>query len=98
MDVVEANRLLERLHADLSAISKRDPEQEVQGLALPVLDAVLSGIRDDLLPPGHPVVRSLNDLISIESVESGEAVRAVDALLVVGQLLAAVGPPPPVVV
>ena len=36
---------LRQLHADLRAASDRDPEQEVTGVAVPLVDAVLSRAR-----------------------------------------------------
>lgn len=77
-------------------MSQRDPEQEVQGLALPVLDACLVAYREFV--PTDPVASAIRDLVSPEAIESGEPVRAVDAALVAGQLAGALGPetlPPP---
>ncbi len=68
----------------LQQIVNRDPEQEVQGIALPVLDAVLESVRDVL--PNDQVVRAMRGVISVEQIESGEPVRAIDALLVAQQL------------
>jgi hypothetical protein len=43
----------------------------------------------DLLPPVDPVVSVVTDLISSEAIDTGEPIRAVDAYLVVGQLIEA---------
>jgi hypothetical protein len=64
-------------------------------MALPVIDAVLSDAKRHL-PPGDPVLESLRDLISPEAIAANEPLRAVDAWLVVGQLVKALeraGPP-----
>lgn len=87
-----AKRRISTLVEKLEEITSRDPEQEVQGIALPVIDAVIVEIKG--LFPNDPVVAAVDDLISPRSVEYGEPVRAVDALLVVSQLEAALGDPP----
>jgi hypothetical protein len=73
----------------LETLTNRDPEQEVQGIALPVLDAVIDAVR--LVGPDDPVVKAARGIISPEQIESGEPVRAADALLVAKQLDAAIG-------
>jgi hypothetical protein len=93
LDKNEAYRQILQLHNDLSRIVERDGEQEVRSIALPVLDAVVAAAKE-LLPPDHPVVRSASDVISMESIETGEPLRAVDVLIVVGQLMEALRPPP----
>ena len=79
---------LRQLHHDLQYLVERDPEQEVTGIALPLVDAVVSEARIRL-PPESTLQRQVVELISPESCEEGNGVRAADALLVVGQLLAA---------
>ena len=73
----------------LETLIKRDPEQEVQGIALPVLDAVIESVRaarrDD------PVVEAVRSIISAEHMTSGDPVRAAHALLVAKQLDTAIG-------
>jgi hypothetical protein len=91
----EAKRRVEALTKTLTALVARDPEQEVQGLALPVLDAALASIKE--ATPDDPVVRSLADLVSADFIASGETVRAADMLLIVEQLDAAIGPHPIVI-
>jgi hypothetical protein len=83
----EARNLLRALKASLRRIVERDPEQEVQGIALPVVDEVLRVARDVL--PGHPVIARMEDIVSPEMIASGEPVRAVDALVVVDMLFEA---------
>jgi hypothetical protein len=79
----------------LESLTKRDPEQEVQGIALPVLGAVFEAVRTAL--PDDPVVEAVRDIVSPEQVASGEPVRAADALLVAKQLDAAIGAYPLVI-
>lgn len=78
---------LRQLHADLQALVRRDPEQEVQGIALPLIDAVVSEARE-LLPEGSTLASQVVELVSPSAIEEGDPIRAADALLVVGQLLA----------
>jgi hypothetical protein len=80
---------LRQLHADLRAASDRDPEQEVTGVAVPLVDAVLSRARTLVEPADSGLAEQIVDLISVEQIESGEGIRAVDALILVGQLVAA---------
>lgn len=79
---------LRQLHSDLLTIARDDAEQEVMGLALPLVDAVLSEARS-MLPPDSGLATQIVDLISVEQIEAGEGIRAVDASILVGQLLAA---------
>jgi hypothetical protein len=64
------------------AITQRDPEQEVRGIAVHVLDAVLQAVRSTL--GDHPVVAQMYDVLSVESIEEGEPIRAVDAYVAWG--------------
>lgn len=79
---------LRQLHKDLEALMTQDSEQEVQGMALPLIDAVLSEARKRL-PDESTLRNQIVELISPESIANGESIRAADALIVVGQLLAA---------
>jgi hypothetical protein len=88
MDIKEALQALRQLAADLREIAKKDQEQEVRGMALPVLDAVVSAARTHV-PESDPVYSAVREVISVESVEDGEPIRAIDALLVVNQLVVA---------
>jgi len=76
-------------------LTRRDPEQEVQGIALPVLDAAPDAIKQ--ARPDDPVVRSLVDLMSADLIGLGETIRAADMLVVAKQLDAAIGRPPPLI-
>lgn len=78
---------LRQLHADLATLVDRDPEQEVRGLALTLMDAVISEARQNL-PEGSTLGFQIVEIISVEVMELGESVRAADALIIVGQLLA----------
>lgn len=85
---------LRHLYADLSAVIQRDPEQEILGLALAVVDQVMAAAARRLRRDGSVLAGVATELISPATIEAGEPVRAVDAWLVVGQLLAALGDPP----
>ncbi len=91
----EAKEKILALVETLEVLTKRDPEQEVQGIALPVLDAVIESVR--ATRPDDPVVEAVRGVISPEQILLGEPVRAADALLVAKQLDAAVGAWPPVI-
>jgi hypothetical protein len=91
-----ARRRLDALILTLEPVVAQDSEQEVHGMAVPVLDAVLVEARDLLLD--EPVAQAARDAISVEAVESGDSTRAVDALLVARQLKAAMGREPATVV
>jgi hypothetical protein len=80
---------LRQLHADLKTLVDRDPEQEVTGTAIYLIDDVISEARSWL--PEESTLRSqVREIISVDSILSDEPLRAADALLVVGQLLAAI--------
>jgi hypothetical protein len=76
----------------LERLVDRDPDQEVQEFALPVMDAVIEAVRRVL--PDHPVVKAARSVISPEQIQSGQPVRAADALVVATQLDTALGSPP----
>jgi hypothetical protein len=78
------------LHSQLQAIVHRDPEQEVRGMAVPVLDAAIEMAKSAL--GDHPVVATVAGLYDADAIGEGEPVRAVDLMLVVGQLQAALPP------
>jgi hypothetical protein len=78
------------LFRSLEKVAERDPEQEVRGMAVPVLDACLEAFKQHV--PDDPVVQAIRAVLSPEAVADGESVRAVDAALVAGQLAAALGP------
>jgi hypothetical protein len=80
---------LRQLYRDLLAVIERDPEQEIVGVALPVVDWVMSAARDLLSERRNPFAAAMVDLISLDTCGGGLPVRALDAWLVVGQLLAA---------
>jgi hypothetical protein len=88
LDMSDTIVALRRLYADLRRMIDRDSEQEVQGIAVPVLDAVVAAGRQHL-DPSDPVAQVVRDFISPETIEEREPMRAVDAYLVVRQLLKA---------
>ena len=95
ISIEDARNRAEQLYTDLSRIADRDPEQEVRGIALPVLDACIAALRE--VAADDPVVSRMPDVYSAESVVTGEPVRAVDALVVLGQIIAVIGKTPPFV-
>lgn len=76
------------LYRDLQAIANRDPDQEVRGIALPVLDACLHAFKAHAVDDS--VVAAVQGLMTPEVIAEG-SVRAVDAALVAGQIAAAIG-------
>jgi hypothetical protein len=76
----------------LETLTNRDPEQEVQGIAMPVLDAVIESVRAAV--PDDRVVTAARDVLSPEQIALGQPIRAADALLVARQLDASIGPYP----
>lgn len=91
----QARQRVDALINSLLTLIKRDPEQEVQGIALPVLDAALTDVKRAM--PHDPVVQALVDLFSADFIGAGEPVRAADMLVVAQQLDAAIGHPPVVI-
>ena len=87
---------LRQLYGDLYAVIQRDPEQEVLGLALPVVDSIMSAAREHIAvsDSGIGLTIAMVDLISPRTVQDGIPVRALDTWLVVGQVLAALGDHP----
>jgi hypothetical protein len=77
----------------LETLQKRDPEQEVGGIALPVFDAVVEAIKDDI-GRDNPIVAAVAGIISPETIEAGQPIRAADALVVARMLDAEIGPRP----
>jgi hypothetical protein len=88
-------RQITALIESLTILVNRDPEQEVRGMALPVLDAVIATIRD--LYPSNPTVQAVADVISPDQIALGEPIRAADALVVAKQLDAVIGRAPIVI-
>lgn len=88
----KAKRRIEALTTTLRTLVERDPEQEVRGIAISVLDAVFNDIKSTL--GDDPVVTAVEEIISPERIEAGEPIRAADALLVAEQLNAAIGQTP----
>lgn len=87
----DAKRRVVALLETLEPIVQRDPEQEIQGIAVPVLEATLDVLKRAL--QDDPVVVAVVGAYEHE-ISTGEAVRAVDALLVAKQIDAAIGPYP----
>jgi hypothetical protein len=91
----EAKRRVDALIRSLKTMVARDPEQEVQGIAVPVLGASLEAIKQ--AKPDDQVVAAVVDLMSADFIGSGGPIRAADMLVVAEQLEAAIGPAPAMV-
>lgn len=87
----EAKRRVTALIVTLEPAVKRDPEQEIQGMAVPVLNAVIAELRNAVT--GDPVIDAAIGAYEHELV-TGEPVRAFDALLIAHQVDAAIGNTP----
>lgn len=88
-----AKRRISALSGTLvAAIGDKDTEQEIGATAIPVLDAVIKAVKDEL--GDDPVVIAIRDVISPEAIEWGEPPRAIDLLHIVEQLDAVIGDPP----
>ena len=92
MTALEVRRSLVELKAQLEAITKKDAEQEVRGIAVQPLDALLTEARRHA--GDNPVVEAVRDVIHLDDL-GGAPHRAVDVLLVVTMLLGALPPEPP---
>jgi hypothetical protein len=88
VDLEDARFRVRSLRDRLREITGRDPEQEVRGIALPVVDSVLYEARKHI-KSDDPVVEAISGLVTAETIAEGEPIRAVDALLVADQLLEA---------
>lgn len=88
----KAKRRVEALIVALEKLVACDPEQQVRGLAVPVLDAALADVKKSR--PDDPVVTALVDLVSADIIGSGDPIRAADMLLIATQLDAAIGDRP----
>ncbi|PZF99501.1 hypothetical protein C1I99_11315 [Micromonospora deserti] len=88
----EAKRQIDALVDTLTELCSRQPEQTVQGIALPIIDAVLETVQ--AVRPNDLVVKAARGVIRPEQLAAGEPVRATDALVVAKQLSAAIGPYP----
>lgn len=88
----KAARRIDALISSLEKLVASDPEQQVQGFAVPVLAAALDDIKQAM--PNDPVVQSLVSLFSADAIASGDPIRAADMLVIATQLDAAIGPAP----
>ena len=87
MTAQDLRRALTDLKATLEEITQRDQEQEVRGLAINPLDALIGEARRAV--GDHPVVNAVRDVINIDDLASGDPPRAIDVLIVVRLLLSA---------
>lgn len=91
----DAKARVSALIDSLKILIAKDPEQEVQGIALSVVDAAIGSIK--AARPDDPVVAAVSEIFSADLIGAGEPVRAADLLVVAQQLDAAVGPYPVVI-
>lgn len=88
----QAYERVRQLRTDLERIVDGDAEQDVLGMAATVVDAAFEAARR-FLDPDDPLAQRSTDVV-IETIESGEPLRAVDAFVVAGQLQRALYEPP----
>jgi hypothetical protein len=88
----EAKRSIQAVISSTRALIQRDPEQEIQGIALAVADAAIEAVK--AAKPDDPIVQSTASIYSADQIGSGDPVRAADLLFVAEQLDAALGPEP----
>jgi hypothetical protein len=82
---------MSRLHKDLETLVSKDPEQEVLGLAVGVIDVVLAMAAQ---ATGNPsILETVQGVVTPEAIAEGEPLRAADLLVIVGQVLAALPHP-----
>lgn len=89
MNIAESRAQMRQLQVVLERIIDKDPEQEVRGLAIPVLDAIVEAVKQHLVH--HEVAQQIAGIISVNAVAEGEPLRATDALIVVAALRTALG-------
>ena len=89
----KAKQRVQSLITSLEALVASDPEQVVDGIAVPVRAAALEDVKRAV--PGDPVVTALIDLMSADFIGGGESIRAASMLVVAHQLDAAIGRPRP---
>jgi hypothetical protein len=82
---VRSWRQANELHATLVTLYELDHEQELTGIAVPVLDACIADLKTALVE-GDPVLAPIKDVISVEAIEAGDPIRVADALFVVAAL------------
>ena len=90
----DAKKRVTTLIDTLTTIVKEDPDEKVQGMALPVLHAVIEAIKVGA-GRDNEVVVSTAGVISPEAIASGTPIRAADALIVARILDGEIGPYPP---
>jgi hypothetical protein len=90
----EAKKRVTALIEALATIVKEEPDEKVQGMALPVLHSVIDAIKDGI-GRDNSVVQSAAGVISPDAIASGEPIRAADALIVARILDGEIGPYPP---
>lgn len=86
-DPLRPYRTLRAIADTLQGLVERDPDQEVLGVVVPVLHQALKEGKEAL--EGNSIAKVVDEyLISPENCESGEPLRAADALVIVRALMA----------
>jgi hypothetical protein len=85
VDLNEALQQVRQLSASLRRIADKDQEQEVLGMAVPVVDVAIREARQHL-PEGERLLEAVHEVMSPENIVAGEPVRVLEVLLVVEQL------------
>jgi hypothetical protein len=85
VDSYQARTSLAQLQEDLRVIIAADPNASVDGPAIDVIEAILKAAGQTV--PEHPVVSALESKIPLERIQ------AKDALIIAGQLFAAIPQP-----
>jgi hypothetical protein len=85
IDAYQARTSLAQLQEDLRVIIAEDPNASVDGPAIDVIEAIMSAASQTV--PEHPVVSALETKIPFERLQAKEA------LIIAGQLFAALPQP-----
>lgn len=92
MNRADAYRRVAQLHDDLSRGLPKGADRDVSVGVVPVMKSVLDAAVATI--PSDPVVKAVDALITPEVVEGRASLSAADALVVLGQLKAALFEPP----
>lgn len=84
-------RSLSQLRDDLGVLLRNDPDQELLGVAVPVIERALDEAREVVQGPVAETVYTVLPPGAFDS-EDSTPLRASDVLVMVGQLLAALPP------
>jgi hypothetical protein len=91
-DPYDARRRVDAMISSVTTLIQRDPDQEVRGIALDVVDTAITAVKT--AKPDDPVVAATASKYWDDAIGSGKGLRAADLLVVAEQLAAALGPGP----